>query len=1045
MGKTVRFDVLAVAKATGFDEADRKIEHLSGTAKKSMSGLVVAAAALAPALIPIAAGAAAAGASFVALGAVGLLAFAGIKKEMAAGTPTGKQFTATIGTLKGNLAELEQTAARGVLTGFQSSVKSLQPLMPLVNRDTAELSSKLGDIVSHVMPGLVALFHTANPLFLGFADDLDKGAQGFERWATSSDGAKKFVAYAQQQLPKVEDFILSLATTVGHLAQGFAPFGGFILTDLTAFSKLVNAIPVPVLKVAAPLVLSLVVAIKAMAVAETISTKVKALSASLKELSAANVAAGGAALAGAGGIAALAYAIGTLVKGPLDKLLNETGGFTQAFSGLAGGTDTFKQALISSGGAVNDSVRSVAALSLQHTDLSNKLKASGVGLTDQTAALTGSDAQFNKLFDTLRSGGDVSNKTLIAFKVLREEFTSGQISAKDYLTTMGTLGGSVGSLLGSQVKAGVTIDGVTTSIDAQTTAAGLLKNALDRLNGASVSVEDTQNQFLDTLGQLKKAHDAGTRSIDQNSAKGRVNREVLVAAIKAANDHAQAIADQTAKTHTLAAAVKAGSADFKAHEDAIKRAAHAAGLDDAAVAALIKKLGKVPKTVVTAVNVRDKASAQLTTIKQNIAALKSKQIDITTYIKNVILPTVRTPSGSHDSRNPNARAVGGPVTGGRTYLVNELGQELFVSAAGVASPISGGRRLFTPRTSGSITTAASFARLRADIAGVAKSLGNLGSLSAAAQKAVTAVGRILPGVGAVERGLNAENRALQAVAGRRARIADALKAANQRLADAQKTLRDKAAAVASGLLSGFDLSTFGANQTAGGPTSAASILDAARAFADKMVAFRAQIIKLQKEGLNKNLLDQLIQQGPSAQADALATASRAQIKALNTQFARAGVTAARLGGLDAKSLYGAGVAAAKGIVAGLRSQERALDKQMERLGRILVRALNRALGIRSPSKVTELAGKFAVLGVVKGIDDNVHHASAAAGRLGAAAVPGYGNGSYPGKMRGGGDIYITVNAGAIANPTELPRLLIGALEKAFAAGETVAGGQRAMR
>ncbi len=164
----------------------------------------------------------------------------------------------------------------------------------------------------------------------------------------------------------------------------------------------------------------------------------------------------------------------------------------------------------------------------------------------------------------------------------------------------------------AQGQAAVTIAGVTTNIDEQTTASGLLKTALDKLNGVSLSVEQTENNFLDTLGNLKKAHDAGTASIAQNSAKGRVNREILVSAIIAANDAAQATADQTAKTHGLTAGLQAGKASLLAHETAIRRAATAAGLDKSQVDKLIASLGKVPKNITSNVEVltaRAKAAA----------------------------------------------------------------------------------------------------------------------------------------------------------------------------------------------------------------------------------------------------------------------------------------------------------------------------------------------------------------------------------------------------------------------------------------------------
>ena len=1044
MSKTVRFDVLAVAKATGFDEADRKIAHLSGTAKKSTSGLLLTAAALAPAIIPIAAAAAGAGAAFVALGAVGLLAFQGIKKEMAAATPIGKQYAASLGVLKGNLAQLEHTAAGGVLTGFQSAVSRLRPLMPALNRNIAQLSSQLGDIGGTSAVALVSLFQAFEPLINAVSSDLQVGARRLADWAASSGGVAKFVAYAQNQLPQVEHTLGQLAVAVGRLVAGFAPLGTVSLSSIGVLAKLITLFPVAEAQVIAPAIAGIVIAYKSL-------SKV----ASLGALQKFNL--GFSALGPVAGAAGIALGIFTGILGR-----------NQARQAQATAeVNNYTEALKASHGAIDQSIRDIAAKNLQDSGALTAASKLGLSLQDVTAAATGNHAAFLQVStataDAIKRANDyaaaiagVSFNSKAEFDVAQQTKKSLEDRAQAAVKLNGAIGTQSGELTKAQqiqlqyieattgvakaqAQAKVTIDGVTTTIEKQTTASGLLKTALDKLNGVSLSVEQTQNSFLDTLGNLKSAQDAGTASIAQNSAKGRVNREVLVSSIIAGNDAAQAFADLTAKHKGLTAGLQAGKQSLLEHDAAIRRAAAAAGLDKGQVNDLIASLHKIPKKITGNVEILTaRAKAAADRLKAYIQGLHP--------IMTVAVHTVGAPNagaGGHLA----ARAVGGPVTGGRTYQVNELGQELFVSSTARAAPISGGRRLFTPSQSGSITTAAGFDRLRSAIAGVAKSLTSLSTLSAAAQKAVDAVRAILPGVGSVERGLNAENRALQSVADRRARIADLLKAANQRLADAQKTLREKAASVRSGLLSGFDLSTFAANP-ADGATGPQAIIDAARAFADRMVAFRAQIIRLQKQGLNKNLLDQLIGQGPSAQADALAQASRAQIKALNAQFARAGVTATRIGGLDAKSLYGAGVAAAKGIVAGLRSQERALDKQMERLGRILVRALNRALGIRSPSAVTALAGKYAALGFAKGIDDNVGHAAAAAGRLGSAAVPNLGNGSYPGKMLGGGMVFapnINIQAGVIANPAEFRRLLIGEMEKAFAEGGFVSGGRKAMR
>lgn len=648
MGRKVQFDVIAAAHATGFERSSQKIYRLADDSKRlgdkanksarHVSTLAASLAAVAPAAVPIAAGAAAAGASLAALGVTGLLAIGGIKKEMAAGTPVGKQYGATLGVLKGNLAALEQTAAGGVLTGFQSSVRSLQPLMPLVNRDTAQLSSKLGDIASHAMPGIVRLFTVANPLLLDFANDLDRGAVMFERWATSSDGATKFVAYAQAQLPKVEHTLASLATTAGHVAQGLGPLGGIALTEIGAFSKVINAIPVPVLKVAAPAIVATVLAIKGFEVAAKVAPKINLLTGSVKGLAYANAIAGGSSM--------------SLLLGGLGKLGPAA---VVAAAGIYGATQ-----------AAQDRLGPLAGRGAQVTagwlDLIARQTHQSVDAI--TKAVSGTDEQFQKYIGSL-SG--LSRLTRGILTDMHDKLGKATVatSAFGYAST---------TLAGSQVKAGVVIDGVTYAIDKQTTASNLLKNSFDRLNGTSLSVEQTQNQFLDTLGQLKKAHDAGTASIAQNSAKGRVNREILVQLITSANDAAQAVADQTAKTHGLNASLAAGRASLINHEDAIRRAAAAAHLDKGQVDALIASLGKVPRNVVTGISVHDTASHQIATIKANLAALKSKQIDITTYVRNVILPTLGKFSVTHDSH----RALGGPVFRDVPYIVGERRAELFV-------------------------------------------------------------------------------------------------------------------------------------------------------------------------------------------------------------------------------------------------------------------------------------------------------------------------------------------------------------------------------
>jgi hypothetical protein len=392
----VTFDVLAVAKTKGFDEANKQIKKLGDDANKQVSTLVAAAAGLAPALVPIAAAGIAAGASLAGLGATGILAFKGIQAEMKAGTPVGQKYLFLTRQLQGNLAGLEQTAAGGVLKGFEKSVAAVQPLMPLVNSDIAALSTKLGDIASHVMPGLVSLFTKANPLLFDFATALDKGAASFETWATSSDGAGKFIAYAQTQLPQVETVLLNVATAVGHLAQGLAPLGGVSLGSIGLLAKLISEFPVSTLQIIVPAMAGLVLGIKGLQAANAASSGLAGFALKLEK-------AGGAASNASGFIASLGRGVGYLgpaavIAGPLLGILaTQFGKSQEAAQRAAQSTDNFVTALQASHGAISQAIRDTAAKGLQDAGALDAARKLGIGLSTLTDASLGNAAAMKQI------------------------------------------------------------------------------------------------------------------------------------------------------------------------------------------------------------------------------------------------------------------------------------------------------------------------------------------------------------------------------------------------------------------------------------------------------------------------------------------------------------------------------------------------------------------------------------------------------------------------------------------------------------------------
>lgn len=140
--------------------------------------------------------------------------------------------------------------------------------------------------------------------------------------------------------------------------------------------------------------------------------------------------------------------------------------------------------------------------------------------------------------------------------------------------------------------------------------------------------------------------------------------------------------------------------------------------------------------------------------------------------------------------------------------------------------------------------------------------------------------------------------------------------------------------------------------------------------------FSAAIESLTAAGLNQTSLRQLVEAGPAAglaAARALLSggaAGVAQINQLQTQLDAQGKA---LGTSVADTFYTSGIKAAEGLVAGLKSQEAAIEAQMNRIADKMAASIKKALQIRSPSallarEVGVPAGQGIVGGLVKEIN-----------------------------------------------------------------------------
>lgn len=143
---------------------------------------------------------------------------------------------------------------------------------------------------------------------------------------------------------------------------------------------------------------------------------------------------------------------------------------------------------------------------------------------------------------------------------------------------------------------------------------------------------------------------------------------------------------------------------------------------------------------------------------------------------------------------------------------------------------------------------------------------------------------------------------------------------------------------------------------------------------DKATAFSGALSQLKSKGVSKTIIQQIAEAGIDGggleTAGAILSASSSEISTLNDMQAKISSSAASAGKTAADAMYGAGIKAAEGLVAGLNARKKSIEKSMLDLAKYMEKALKRALGIKSPSKVTERIGEFTAEGFAVGMRKN---------------------------------------------------------------------------
>lgn len=196
-----------------------------------------------------------------------------------------------------------------------------------------------------------------------------------------------------------------------------------------------------------------------------------------------------------------------------------------------------------------------------------------------------------------------------------------------------------------------------------------------------------------------------------------------------------------------------------------------------------------------------------------------------------------------------------------------------------------------------------------------------------------------------------------------------LEKARDRLKELQDQYRDYARSIRDSLIATGDVTQLGRQED--GTVSLKSLLDELRTKVNNSKRFAVLLQQLATKGLSKTSIQQMLDAGPEsalATAEAIATGGAEAIKEINALQASLAATGTTLGDAMAKRYYGAGVAAAKGLVKGLEAEAKRLDAAGVRMANVLVAAVKKALGIRSPSRVFTGIGDNVIRGLDIGVD-----------------------------------------------------------------------------
>jgi hypothetical protein len=235
--------------------------------------------------------------------------------------------------------------------------------------------------------------------------------------------------------------------------------------------------------------------------------------------------------------------------------------------------------------------KAVEAAAPMFVMIGNELPRIGAAMSsffaDVASAGPGATAMFEGIFHAIEGSVIVAGKFLalmggiVGGAMVVEKSISNWMSGGSFDATTEELGHLEGKFL----------DVASAAHEAEGGAEGLA-NGLDELFNTTMDADEAATAWLQSLDDLKKALQDGKKTLDQHTQAGRDNVEALRDSVRAA----QAVYEADVALHGV---TEANTSAFNAQIDQIIATARAAGLNEAAVRALVEQYKKVPGNLAT--------------------------------------------------------------------------------------------------------------------------------------------------------------------------------------------------------------------------------------------------------------------------------------------------------------------------------------------------------------------------------------------------------------------------------------------------------------